>query len=79
MTTKYKQVVLEKTEGETRTVMTTHIPSKIATLGNVIRIKINDSWNNGWKIIHADSLEVEEHYVNERSQDYKRTRKASDI
>lgn len=79
MSNKYKQVVLERIEAIGHIVMTTHIPSKFAILGKEIKIKIEDEWSYGWKVVHTGSLEVEENYVNERSQDYKRTRKASDI
>jgi len=53
---------------------TAWIPEKFAKVGKYIRIKEVD----GWKVIRAGG-KMDKKYVNDRSQDYKNTRKASDI
>jgi hypothetical protein len=61
------------------TVQTTWIPSKIAVVGNIVNLKEADgSWDDGWEVLETYTG-LEWAVLNERSQDYKRTRKASDI
>lgn len=55
------------------------IPSKYAIIGNYLQLLDNDkSWNNGWKVISIGHI-LPTKTVMRNSQDYKRTRKASDI
>lgn len=84
MKTMYKQVQIEKkmkTDDGTpyMIISTSYIPSEFAKVGKIIKVKRFDKWDDGWKVTSASSIELDEDYVNERSQDYKRTRKASDI
>ena len=51
------------------------IPEKFAVEGKFLRI--GDS--NGWKVETVGAISQTSQENNERSQDYKRTRKASDI
>lgn len=51
------------------------LPKKYATIGNVIRI---DGFDHNWTVADAWT-ELPTAVVLERSQDYKKTRKASDI
>lgn len=54
------------------------IPTKYAVLNEFISIKDKGNWEDGWKVIAVyGTLPTET--VLERSQDYKKTRKASDI
>lgn len=82
--TKYKQVRMEKEKKLANgtpyaIISTTFIPSKFAQKGKTIKVKVDGTWDDGWIITDVYSAEFDEEYVNERSQDYKRTRKASDI
>lgn len=54
------------------------IPEQFAKIGQVIKLKCLDGWEDGYVVtaVHFDA-ECEE--VRERSQDHKRQRKASDI
>lgn len=59
--------------------MVSWIPSEVAKVGNLVRLKDTEGiWTEGWQVrkVYAtmDSPECRE-----RSQDYKRTRKASDV
>ena len=57
---------------------TAYIPSEFAKPGAVVKIWFENEWIDGWVVDEMfNSLPVT--YVVERSQDYKRTRKASDI
>lgn len=58
---------------------TAFIPSEFAKVGKIVKIKKGEKWDDGWKVTDVYETEFDEDYVNERSQDYKRTRKASDI
>lgn len=84
MNTMYKQVRMEKElslENGTpyAIVSTTFIPSIFAHKDKTIKVKVDGKWDDGWKITDVYAAEFDEKYVNERSQDYKRTRKVSDI
>jgi hypothetical protein len=56
------------------------IPEKYAVVGKYVKIKNNDEWEDGWKVLESyNQTKLEESVLNERNQDYKKTRKASDI
>lgn len=55
------------------------IPEKFAKLNRSLRLKINGVWDNLWIVKEVSSISFDEKYILERSQDYKNTRKASDI
>lgn len=58
------------------------LPSKYANAGRFVKLKDNvsggSSWDDGWKVIETYN-ELPSSTIIERSQDYKKTRKASDI
>ena len=54
------------------------IPSKFATIGKIIKIKIDGIWNNGWSVIDVYSSNSEDHIL-EHEMDYRKQRRASDI
>ena len=55
------------------------VPEKFAVIGKVLELKGDDgAWDNGWQVIQIGSRKSDKE-ANDRSQDYKRTRKASDI
>lgn len=60
--------------------LTSWIPKKFAARGK--RVKLLDEpsglWYDGWVVVSA-GVELPTKVVQERGQDYKRTRKASDI
>jgi hypothetical protein len=56
------------------------IPEEYAKVGRILKLKNDDDvWVDGWKVVSASSGRRSYEECNERSQDYKRTRKASDI
>ena len=72
------QCKLSRTEGPDLIYRTAYIPEKYAAAGNHILIDEDPDTSNRWLIeeVYNRLLSSE---VNERSQDYKRTRKASDV
>jgi hypothetical protein len=75
----HTQCKLSKDEDGRVVNYTAWIPDDVAVVGRTVKLKEDDgTWSEGWR--------VDERYttlpytvVAERSQDYKRTRKASDI
>lgn len=72
---KFKQCVLKKGNVQT----TSWIPDKYAKQGKYVKLKENGKWDDGWKVMEVGEMAKEEEDVINRSQDYKKTRKASDI
>lgn len=73
---KYSQCLLKK--GNTQ--MTSWIPEKFASKNRIIKLKNDDNtWDNGWQVMEAGSLFMDEEMVMERSRDFKKQRAASDI
>jgi hypothetical protein len=71
----YKQCTLQK--GKENQV--TWIPESFAKKGKYLELKNSQkNWENGWLIVAVGNT-LDEQTLNERSQDYKRTRQASDI
>ena len=68
---KYKQCLLKKKE----TTKTSWIPDKFAIKGKFLKFHDDD----GWEVKEVYSIMLDGDVVNSNSQDYKRTRKASDI
>jgi hypothetical protein len=67
-----KQCILEKENKKT----TAYIPEKFANLNKLIKI---DELEGSWKIIEVSDQRKTSHEMNIISQNYKRTRKTSDI
>lgn len=57
---------------------TAWIPSKFAIVGDYIKYLENRIWSDGWRVEEVYN-QLPSNVVFERSQDYKKTRKASDI
>ena len=74
----YRQCdVRQKGTGFTRT---TWLPEKYAKMGMELRLMgVGDKKTEGWIVCHVSQTRMIESEVVDRSQDYKRTRKASDI
>ena len=63
--------------GEVKT--TAWIPEQFAKVGKYVSLnQFDDDWEDGWKVIEVGTR-LETKYMLERSQDWKNTRKASDI
>jgi hypothetical protein len=62
-------------------VLVTWLPERFAVINKILKLKEDDgSWTNGWCVMSvANSSKMKSSILNDRSQDYKRTRKASDI
>ena len=79
----YRQCCMEKPAGRPKggnyAFRIGWIPEKFATIGKFLEI-CDDSgaWDNGWKVIQVGGRKSDKE-ANDRSQDYKRTRRASDI
>ena len=58
---------------------TAWLPTEKAIVGNYVKIKIDGEWVDHWKVVEVFEPEMPSKYVQEHSQDYKNTRKASDI
>jgi hypothetical protein len=70
------QCVLEKNGG----LITTWIPVSGAQLRKVIKIKdAKGDWDEGWTVKAVTTVRLPGSVVSERGQDYKNTRKASDV
>lgn len=56
------------------------LPKEFAKAGRYVKLKERDQWDDGWKVTEAypTAMRTQEEIV-ERSQDYKKTRRASDI
>lgn len=54
------------------------IPEKHAVVGRFLRLTESGVPEDGWEVVGAGARQPVE-YVHERSQDYKHTRRASDI
>lgn len=72
---KYYQCKLEKWNCET----TAWLPEKFSILNKIVKIKIDEKWENGWKVVEVGTLPVTEEDVIARSRDFTKQRKASDI
>ena len=60
---------------------TSWIPKKYAVIGRYVRLKTDNDdhpWDDGWEVMETYT-EMDSKTVVERSMDYRRTRKASDI
>lgn len=54
------------------------LPVRYAVKGKFLKLK-NTEWENGWEVISVGDKVMSQSEAIDRSQDYKRTRKASDI
>lgn len=59
----------------------TWIPDKFAVQGRHVKLKKEDGgWDDGWYVNTVyNGFSFDESYINERSQDYKKQRKSSDV
>ncbi len=71
----YRQCLLQKSN----LFKTTWIPEKYAKLNKYLELQEDNSWDNGWQVIAISKVRLDEKNLIERSQDYKKTREASDI
>lgn len=60
------------------TKMVSWIPSDIAKVGNTVSVKDEKGWDRNW-IVEETFSTIDTEVMRERSQDYKKTRKASDV
>jgi hypothetical protein len=72
----YKQCTLCRGSKST----TSWLPEKFAVHHKYLKLKNADgTWENGWRVMSIGSQRWDESYLNERSQDYRHQREASDI
>jgi len=61
------------------TAIITWLPKKFAILKKSVILKDEYGWNGEWTVTHVGSIELDEETVIKNSNDYRKTRKASDI
>jgi hypothetical protein len=78
---RFHQCTMQKKELNKTHVLTSWLPSKFANKGGIVKLKDrnNGEWSDGWVIKQVSSFSRSQHNVIARSQDYKNTRKTSDI
>ena len=77
---RYKQAVLHKENpGKNCLIQHSWIPIKFAVEGSYVDLQEGVTWNKGWKVHKVYPVIQTHEQIIERGQDYKRTRKASDI
>jgi hypothetical protein len=78
---KFYQCTMEKKKTNSKSVLTSWLPEKFAQKGHVIKLKNrkDGTWSDGWVIKNVGPFTRSQDEVVSRSQDYKRTRKVSDI
>jgi hypothetical protein len=61
--------------------LVTWMPEEFAEVGKCLRLKQErqDEWSEGWTVTAVFNPRLPSDYVNERSRDYTKTRKATDI
>jgi hypothetical protein len=60
--------------------MTTWLPEKFALDGRIVKVKdANGEWSDGWRVVSAGSIRIDEKQAMARSRDYTKQREASDI
>ncbi|MBC8103317.1 MAG: hypothetical protein H7Z41_12075 [Cytophagales bacterium] len=75
-TTFYRQCGLQRANTRQRA----WIPERFAVEGKVLGLKREDGvWEEGWLVATAGDIRLSGEVVSDRSQDYKRTRAASDL
>ena len=77
-----KQCTMERKIGkEGKSVLTSWIPEKFALKGGVLKLKDRSTgdWTDGWVVESVGKQKRTQKEITERSQDYKKTRRASDI
>jgi len=79
--TYHKQCMMKRKVDNKTAFLTSWIPEKFAIKGKVIKLEERETGKitDGWEIVMVGSKRKESKEVIERSQDYKKTRRASDI
>lgn len=76
----YKQCILKKlVKKDTYRILTSWIPEKYAVKDAYLRLKNDDEWEDGWKVISVSDIKKPEKYLVEKERDYKTHRKITDI
>jgi hypothetical protein len=78
---KFKQCILERQVGDSNEITTSWLPEKFAVCDKMVSLKnrSDESWSDGWIVFSVGSEIREKEEVLERSRDYTRQRKCSDI
>ncbi|KMO34867.1 hypothetical protein VQ02_18260 [Methylobacterium variabile] len=80
MTTHYVQCELSRHRLVHVTKQVTWLPERFARVGGYVKLKEEGGWQDGWRVTAAyPEARLSHEVLMERSQDYKRTRAASDI
>jgi hypothetical protein len=71
----YRQCHLKRHDGWEQT---SYIPEPFCVVGKVLKLRENDEWTDGWKVISAGERRSEE-WVEIQSRLYLKTREVTDI
>jgi hypothetical protein len=74
----YRQCSLQKKIENGTINQVSWIPESFAILGKYLKLLENDVWENGWQVVNIGGRQDREYRL-ERSRDYKRQRKGSDM
>jgi len=77
----YRQCLMKRKINDNVQAVTSWIPEKYAIKDKVIKLQSRETkeWSDGWIVTMIGIKRIDEKQVVVRSQDYKKTRKASDI
>ena len=76
----YHQCKMEKRVKDVCSVQTAWIPKTFAKIGKYVKLRDDkDVWEDGWMVVEVGNVSASWDVVNERGQDYKKQRQASDI
>jgi hypothetical protein len=56
----YRQALMHRSDGSGYVVLRAWIAADLAKVGKVLRLKIDDEWEDGWKVIEAGEARDEE-------------------
>ena len=78
---KFRQCIMERTINGQNQITTSWLPEKYAILNKIVKLKnrATEEWSDGWIVKNVSSMFQEKEEVIERSRDYDRQRKHSDI
>jgi len=79
MTDFMRQCEMERARPDgSRETTTSFIPEEFAQVGRYLKLKDNDQWVDGWKVVSVGARRSKKE-SNDRSRDFLRQRKASDV
>jgi hypothetical protein len=75
----YRQCHLQRREGQALLSRTTWLPEPYARQDQILKLKDNGAWTDGWKVMSVSATVLDDDGVRKAETAYRRQRKASDI